>query len=73
MADGVAVEARSKPAVTLVGEAFARGAELKRKALGLESLPLLVIPVPETEEMARAEAARIADAVAAALVGQRPE
>jgi hypothetical protein len=69
VADGVGVEARGKPVVTIVGREFLRGAEMKRRALGLPSLPLAVIAIPGSAEAARAQAAAIADAVAAVLAG----
>jgi hypothetical protein len=70
VADGVAVENRGKPAVTIVGHEFLRGAEMKRKALGLPTLALQAITVPDDEGSARSQARAIADAVAAALSGR---
>lgn len=70
MADGVAVENRGKPAVTIVGHEFLRGAEMKRKALGLPTLPLQAITVPDNEPAAREQARAIADAIAEALTNR---
>jgi hypothetical protein len=70
VADGVAVEKRGKPAVTIVADDFARGAEMKKRALGMPELSLHTILYPRTEEEARAQAQFIAANVAEALVAQ---
>jgi hypothetical protein len=70
VADGVAVETRGKPAVTLVAQQFARSAELKRQAMGLPTLPLVVIELPLNAEAAKAQARAVADRIAAALLGR---
>jgi hypothetical protein len=60
VADGVALEQAGLPAVTVVGEPFARAAELKKKTLGLPEFELVVVPVPRSRQAAAAEAERIA-------------
>jgi hypothetical protein len=72
VADGVAVEKRGKPAVTIVADDFARGAEMKKRSLGMPDLSLHTIIYPRTEAEARAQAQFIASNVAEALVA-RPD
>jgi hypothetical protein len=67
VADGVALEQAGRPAVTVVGEPFARAAEIKKKTLGLPAFDLVVVPVPRSREAAAAVAKRAAEAVVAAL------
>lgn len=68
MADSVAVEARGKPAVMVVAQEFSKAAEMKRRAMGLLALPLVVIDLPLNAQAAREQAVAAADRVAAALV-----
>lgn len=71
MADGVALEQAGVPAVTVVGEPFARAAELKKKTLGLPDFSLVVVPVPRSRDAAYAEAERVAQSVVAAITRDR--
>ena len=70
MADSVAVESRGKPAVMIVAKEFAKAAELKRRAMGLPELPLIVIEMPMNAQAAREQAQVAADQIAAALLGR---
>jgi hypothetical protein len=70
VADSVAVEGRGKPAVMLVAKEFAKAAELKRRAMGLPDLPLVVIEMPLNAQAAKEQAQVAADQIAAALTGR---
>lgn len=72
MLDAVELERRGVPSVTVVTEPFVPAAEAARRALGLDDLPLIVIPhdyLDETPSAVDQKVALVVDELFDQLLG----